>query len=203
MPVLPTERGRRTHGAIVQEAARLFRERGVGATAVHEVMRAAGLTHGGFYAHFRDKRAMLVEALDATFDEARRRLFSREERGRPWLERVTHLYLRDEHLADPGRGCAIAALGEEVARQDPALRRRFERNLRTVLAGVAERMPGREESRRRRGIAAFALWVGGVMIARAVDDPKLSAEILAACKEHLLGPVPDGDDRSLSASARR
>lgn len=187
----------RSHARIVRHAARLFRERGVGGVGVDELMSAAGLTHGAFYAHFRDKNALVSEALAAAFDQARRNLFDAfpDARGASWLALASDRYLAPEHLVSPGSGCAVPALAAELSRATPALRRTFTEQVKGIATLAEERIgasnapAGRPDDAaanprvRRRALSALATWAGAIALARAVDDPTLADEILAACRE--------------------
>lgn len=177
------ERKKRSHARVVKKASRLYRELGESALSVDAIMGAAGLTRGAFYAHFPDKDALLAEAMGAAFDEARQNLVGRDAklRGRKWLERAAHVYLSSKHVADPGSGCAVAALGSEVARAAPTVRRAFTRGVEKVLDGMEERLGDRE-----RALAVLATMIGTVVLARATDDAKLRAAALAASRRAIL-----------------
>jgi len=182
-----TEKKQRTHEKILDVAARLFRERGVEGASVDDVMANAGLTRGGFYAHFRDKSALLGAAIEVAFVEARRNLLGGDEsRGAAWLERATGRYLNRRHLESPGFGCAIPALGGEVARSERSVRSSFTRNLSVLLGEMTERLDGSQSAARKRAIATMATWVGAMTMARAVNDPALADEILATCRREIL-----------------
>src|SRR5436190_18816156 len=93
-----------TKRRVVDEAARLFRERGLAGTGIDEVMRAARLTHGGFYSHFRGKEALAADAIGAAFDEACKNLFGFDGNGKEWHVRAGKRYLARAHLDSPGTG---------------------------------------------------------------------------------------------------
>ena len=164
---------------IVEAAARLFRDDGFDGVGIDAIMKEAELTHGGFYGHFASKEALMAEAMAHALD-----------RSMAWQERLDSLpelvtgYLSDRHRADRAHGCVLAALGAEVARQSPALRK-------TVTAGVRQQLDrivsllkrGTPAARRRRAIATYAGMVGALMLARAVDDPALAREILTAARD--------------------
>jgi TetR/AcrR family transcriptional regulator, transcriptional repressor for nem operon len=164
------------HELIVKEASRLFRERGFENVTVGEVMKAAGLTHGAFYAHFASKQE-LQEAAVAYGQGVSRDLaqsYGATKKGRrAYAER----YLTVRHRDNPGSGCAMAALGPEVARSTPELRAAFERGLEEILSAKAG---DREEA-----IFQTAALLGGVVLARAVKDPRLSDEILESVRQKL------------------
>jgi TetR/AcrR family transcriptional repressor of nem operon len=173
----------RSHARVVKKASRLYRERGGEGASVDAIMAAAGLTRGTFYAHFADKDALLAEALLTAFEEARENLLGRDAslRGRKWLERAARVYLSDQHVDDPGGGCAVAALGAEVARADPKVRRAFTRGVERVLDGMTGRLGDRE-----RALGALATMIGGLVLARATEDAKLRDEALAASRRAIL-----------------
>jgi TetR/AcrR family transcriptional repressor of nem operon len=164
---------------IVEAAARLFRDDGFDSVGIDAIMKEANLTHGGFYGHFASKDALMAEAMAHALD-----------RSMAWQERLGSLselvagYLSDRHRADRANGCAVAALGADVARQSPALRR-------TVTAGVRHQIDrivsllkrGTPAARRRRALATYAGMVGALTLARAVDDPALAREILTAARD--------------------
>ncbi|MCC7535061.1 MAG: TetR/AcrR family transcriptional regulator [Deltaproteobacteria bacterium] len=185
----------RSHARIVRHAARLFREHGVGSVGVDQLMSAAGLTHGAFYAHFRDKNALVAEALASAFAQSRRNLFDSfpDERGARWLELATDRYLAPDHVESAGSGCAVPALAAELARATPALRHAFTEQIAGIISLAEERIGGADA--RARALSTMAAWVGAISVARAVDDPAFAAEILAAVRATIAGqpatPVPD------------
>jgi TetR/AcrR family transcriptional repressor of nem operon len=163
---------------ILEVAGALFRERGFDGIGVADIMKRAGLTHGGFYGHFASKDDLAAEITS--------RVLGREG----WLERLTGKpdpsvgevvtsYLSPRHRDDAGRGCLFAALGADVVRQPKSVRRAFTSGLRSRLDALKELMPGRSASaRRRKALAVMSGLVGALILSRAVDDPKLSDEIL-------------------------
>jgi TetR/AcrR family transcriptional repressor of nem operon len=176
-------RKQRSHARVVEAAARLYRERGGDGVSVDEVMGEAGLTRGGFYAHFADKNELLAEALGEAFAQSRDSLVGHDPalRGRKWLERAVHVYLSRKHVDAPGDGCAVPALAGEVARGDRKLRKAFTRGLEGVLDGMAEQLGDREQA-----TAALATLIGAVALARATDDEGLREAILQASRAAVL-----------------
>jgi TetR/AcrR family transcriptional repressor of nem operon len=166
---------------ILESAARLFRERGLEGIGVADLMRDAGLTHGGFYGHFASKdelkAAACARALSRSVDKWTQVIESEEAP----VAALAKSYLSARHRDDPGRGCAIAAIGSDVAREGPAVRHAITAGLRSLLDLLARVSPGKSRAaRRRKAVATYASLVGAIVLARAVDDAKLSDEILHA-----------------------
>ena len=165
---------------ILEIAGTLFRAHGYHGIGVADIMKRAGLTHGGFYGHFASKDDLAAE------------ITGRVLRREGWLERLTGKphpsyadlvrgYLSAEHRDDPGHGCFFAAVGSDVARQPRSVRRAFTDGVRKRLDIISSLVPGRSSAaRRRKAIATLAGLVGALVLARAVDDRSLSDEILAA-----------------------
>lgn len=174
-----------THERILTEASRLLRERGLTGTGVDKVMRAAGLTVGGFYAHFDSKEAMVSEAMGRLLATTRALLFAGldGESGPAWLRSVLRRYLSRTHRDAVGQGCGFPSVVSEVSRAGPSVRRSFEAGLLPLVDEFARKLPeGPGLTPEERALATFALCVGGLCLARAVDDPNLSERILRACR---------------------
>ena len=161
-------------------ASRRFRERGFDGVSVAEIMQEAGLTHGGFYGHFASKEALAAEAAShALLQTSNRWKATLESHGMAGLERIVDAYLSQRHRDHPGAGCAIAALGPEVARQADPVRAAFAGEIETLLAALAGFMPGASPHERRgRALALMAQLVGAIVLARALGRSPQSAEIL-------------------------
>lgn len=174
------ERAEANREKILEAAGRLFRERGYDGIGVADIMKRAGLTHGGFYGHFPSKDDLAAEMTA--------RVLGRER----WLERLTgqtnpsvgdvvRSYLTPRHRDDRGHGCLFAALGSDVARQSRSVRRAFTEGFRRRVDVVEQLMVGRSAvTKRQKALAVMAGLVGALTLARAVDDPELSNEILEA-----------------------
>ena len=172
---------------IVETAARVFREKGFDGIGVADLMKTAGLTHGGFYGHFASKEALLGEAagraLDGAGDEWRTRMAAHPDDP---LGAVVRAYLSPAHRDNPGIGCAMSALGADIARAGPAVRDAVTERARAQFALLAQAAPGDSgEERRARAIATYAAMIGAMVLARTVSDPALSEEILAAVAQSL------------------
>jgi TetR/AcrR family transcriptional repressor of nem operon len=170
---------------IVQTAAKLLRERGLG-VGLADIMAAAGLTHGGFYRHFASKEALVAEVLQLALDEKAESLVARDDlSAREALKAYVALYLSSLHVDNPGKGCPIAALGAEAARSDESAKalaagaEKLAANFAADLSGDFESDPAQA---RRRALAMLASMVGAVVVARAVGDSPLRAEVLDALR---------------------
>jgi TetR/AcrR family transcriptional repressor of nem operon len=161
---------RRTHARIIAAAGRIVRKKGLAAASVSRVMQGAGLTVGGFYAHFRSKRAMDAEVVQATLGGS----------SVPWsIDR----YLTAAHRDDAEHGCAFPAMLSEIARADEPTRMAMARAIDARARELTRRTPGRRGAARQRALATLALCVGGLALARAMRGHPASDEVLAACRK--------------------
>ena len=170
---------------IIEVAGRLFRERGLDGIGVANLMKAAGLTHGGFYGHFESKEDLEVQACARALAQSTEtwQALAAKDPAAP-LKGLLDEYLTARHRDGPGEGCIYAALAADVARQNsPALRRTFTAGLRPLIDMLVRIIPGRSRAaRRQRALACLSAMVGALILARAVDDARLSDEILAAAR---------------------
>lgn len=167
---------------ILESAGRLFREKGFDGVGVAELMKTAGLTNGAFYGHFESKDDLIAKAcervLASTFDPWSE--LPQDESGVA-LKAFLATYLSPRHAAARGEGCLFAALSGEVARQSGPARRSFTENLERRIAALMRVVrPHGGLARRERALATMSAVVGALMLARTVDDPELSAELLEA-----------------------
>ena len=186
---------------IVEAAARLYREKGLGGVGVADITRNAGLTHGGLYRHFDSKGALAREACLRAFDWTITPLDKLEVEGGPHdpaarLHALVHGYLSAEHRDHPGDGCPAAALAVDAARAGPEMSEVFAQGVESNIQRFAHAImsdgphaPGAEE--RAQTIHVLASMVGGLVLARATaaGNPALSEEILATLREQL-APEP-------------
>lgn len=183
-----------TRRRILEAAARAYREEGVDGVGIGELMQSIGLTHGGFYAHFDSKDALVAEACDSVRSPLAQRYFewAEEVGGAEGLRRMIRGYVSRQHRDDPGLGCLMPALAADASRSAPEVRASFTRSLRRLAAGVARLLPGGRrapvaEETAKDAIPDEALvlvsgMVGAVLLSRAVDDPELSDRILLAAR---------------------
>jgi TetR/AcrR family transcriptional repressor of nem operon len=174
-----------TRERIMAAAGRVFRQHGYAAAGVDAVMKEAGLTHGGFYAHFPSKAALLSAMLEQALQHYRERLVRGldDRTGVEWLRAVVRRYLSRTHRDAAEEGCAMPALISELSRAPADARHTFTQYLRIWCAEFEPKVPsGPGEDAADRALATIALSVGGLALARAVDDPALSDRILRACR---------------------
>jgi TetR/AcrR family transcriptional repressor of nem operon len=177
-----------THERIVETAARAIRRTGYNGTSVADIMKEAGLTHGGFYAHFPSREAMLAEAADRAGAESvavsmRVAATAQPEQA---LQALVRAYLSKEHVKSVEMGCPIAALGSEMPRQAPEVRRAATRRIKEMIDVVARHLPDwGQPAAHEQALVTVATSVGALLLARAVDDPKLSDALLEATLKHL------------------
>jgi TetR/AcrR family transcriptional regulator, transcriptional repressor for nem operon len=176
-----------THERIVEVAARAIRRSGYNGTGVADIMKEAGLTHGGFYAHFASREAMLAEAADRAGAEAVAVAANVAASVPPEqaLQAMMHAYLSKEHLEGTETGCPIAALGSEMPRQAPEVRRAATRRIKEMIDLVARQSPDwGQPGAHEHALVTVAAMVGTLLLARAVDDPKLSDALREAALKH-------------------
>jgi TetR/AcrR family transcriptional regulator, transcriptional repressor for nem operon len=177
-----------THDRIVDAAARAIRRSGYNGTGVADIMKDAGLTHGGFYAHFPSRQAMLAEAADRAGSEsvAMMERIAAKLPQQQALPAMLQAYLSKEHLEGIETGCAAAALGSEMPRQTPEVRRAATRRIKEMIDLVARHSPDwGQPSAHERALVTVATMVGALMLARAVDEPKLSDGLRESALRHL------------------
>ena len=178
-----------THDRIVEAAARAIRRSGYNGTGVADIMKDAGLTHGGFYAHFGSREAMLAEAADRAGAEAvvaSARIAASASPQRALLELV-RAYLSRAHVEDIERGCPVAALGSEMPRQAPEVRRAATRRIKEMIDLVARQSPDwGQPNAHERALVTVATMVGALILSRAVDDARLSDAMREAAVKHLV-----------------
>ena len=158
---------------ILQVAGELFREKGFDGIGVAEIMKAAGLTHGGFYGHFDSKDDLACEASKALVTKTKERWQDIiDESPEPLDALLTH-YLSRRNLESSN--CVFASLTQEVSRHGPNMQSTFTGGLMDLTAILEQVMPGQtEEERRRKALASLSAMMGAVILARAMDNPALA-----------------------------
>ncbi|MBU8896948.1 TetR/AcrR family transcriptional regulator [Corallococcus sp. H22C18031201] len=179
------EQKERTHRDILASAGRLLRSRGISGTSVGEVMKGAGLTVGGFYAHFDSKEHLVREAFRATFRGMWAQAVAATEGAGDRAAQYLGRYLSRAHRDHPEQGCPLPAVAGELGKGDTEFVGTLDEELRAfaeALAPLHESSP--EAPRGQRALAMIALMYGGLSLARAVQGTPLSDEILKACRAY-------------------
>jgi TetR/AcrR family transcriptional regulator, transcriptional repressor for nem operon len=173
---------------IIEAAGALFRAKGFSGIGVADIMRAADLTHGGFYGHFASKDDLVAQASRRAMARAAAnwRKTVADAPAEPFAALLKH-YLSSRHRDEPGQGCVFAALGADAARSGRIVREAFAEGLEPLIEILAKSAPGSSKAvRRRKALAAMSGLVGALLLARAVGDAKLSDELLDATRRELL-----------------
>lgn len=177
-----------THDRIVETAARAIRRAGFQGVGVADIMKEAGLTHGGFYAHFASRNALLAEALERAGQDSAARVAkgaaARHARGISALAALVEGYLSDRHLASTESGCPVAALVSEMPRQAPEVRAVAAQRVRNLIATVERALPPSAPASSAAVIAGQL--VGALQLARALGDNADGKALLAATRAAVL-----------------
>lgn len=183
----PNSRKEDTHEHILEVASRALRREGYAGVRVADVMKEAGLTHGGFYAHFPSRDALIVEALGrAGRDSAAvvaRAAEARRAKGASAFRSLVETYLSERHLASPETGCPVAALGSDMPRQSLAVREASALRVERLIEAVRSALPG---ATRSSAAVATATLVGALQLARALGDNDEGRAVLGAARAALL-----------------
>jgi len=171
-------------GAVLEAAARLFRERGLNGAGVAEVTHEAGLTHGGFYGQFPGgKDALAAEAVAAAFVGTRAfwQALAADRQPDGVLAAIVGAYLSPGHRDNPGTGCPVPALANDAARRGGLVQAAFTAGVRDLLDTLAQHIAGKTDAQRRAAaVSLLVTLAGAVLLARAVDEPSLAEEVLRA-----------------------
>jgi len=188
------EHKQETHARIVKKASVRLREKGAHGVGVADLMKEAGLTHGGFYAHFDSREALVIEAFAYAMDRSTERWRKIAEQTPPEqrLATIVDTYLTPAHRDDPGHGCAVPALSAEIARESVKTRKAFAGKLEQMIDMMADQIPDLpRKAARKQAAAALATMMGTLVLARVAGSGEFSEEILAAGREAVLGrPAP-------------
>ncbi len=177
-----------THERILDTAARVIRRAGFNGVGVADIMKEAGLTHGGFYAHFPSRDALMAEALAHAGRQSAERMAkgnaTRQARGASAFRALVEGYLSDRHLSGTENGCAVAALASEMPRQSPQVRAAAAQRVRGLISLVAGALPEGVDAGLSPAVASQM--VGALQLARALGDNAEGRALLAANRDALL-----------------
>ena len=183
------EHKQETHARIVKKASVRLREKGAHGIGVADLMKEAGLTHGGFYAHFDSRDALVIEAFNYAMERAteRWRKVAAEVPQDKRLATIVESYLTPVHRDDPGHGCAVPTLGAEIARESPKTRKAFAAKLEQMIDMMADQiLDVPRKVARKQAMATLATMMGTIVMSRIAGNGELSDEILGAGKETVL-----------------
>ena len=187
-----------THDRIVDTAARVLRDTGFQGVGVADIMKRSGLTHGGFYAHFASREALLAEALARAGQDSQARLqrsiAAAQAKGASRFRGLVESYLSERHLKSPDSGCPVAALASELPRQAGDVRAAAATRVESLISSVGATLPA-DQPAETAGLVASQL-VGALQIARTLGDNAKGRRHLAAARQFLLAqfdsPQPTG-----------
>jgi TetR/AcrR family transcriptional regulator, transcriptional repressor for nem operon len=179
-----------THARIVKRASVRLREKGAHGIGVADLMKDAGLTHGGFYAHFDSREALVIEAFAHAMDRSSERWRKLAEQTPPdqRMAAIVESYLTPAHRDDPGHGCAIPTLAAEIARESSKTRKAFAAKLEQMIDTLAAQIPDIScKAARKQAMAVIATMIGTLVMARVAGNGDFSEEILNSGREAVLG----------------
>lgn len=182
-----------THDRIVDVASRAIRRKGYGGAGVADVMKDAGLTHGGFYAHFDSREAMLAEAADRAGADGVAALARIAGAAAPdqALHALIGAYLSRAHVEQAETGCPVAALGSDLPRQSPEVRRAATRRIKELVDLIARQSPDwGQPGAHDQALVTVSTMLGALVLARAVDEPALSDAVRKAALKQLTSRPP-------------
>lgn len=181
-----------TRARIVKNAAVQLREKGAQGIGVADLMKEAGLTHGGFYAHFKSREALMIEALSYAMDRSRERWKDVVDRTPEddRFEALIRYYITPQHRDNPGHGCTMATLASEATREGPKARKMFLGQLERMIDTLAAQLPGPAKAAREQAIAALATMMGTMLMSRVAGSGDLSAQILDIGRDAALAQAP-------------
>jgi TetR/AcrR family transcriptional regulator, transcriptional repressor for nem operon len=169
------------HERILDAAGVMLRGEGLSVN-MRDIMKAAGLTHGAFYAHFDSKEDLIAESAERTLAETTGRIEAARGQTNP-LQALLKGYLSPQHRDNPSVGCTVAALGSELARQPADQRKGFSDEIASVIDQISDLLPkGDLDEARKTAIRAYAMGIGALILSRSVNDADLSDEILSVSR---------------------
>jgi TetR/AcrR family transcriptional repressor of nem operon len=195
-----------THARIVKKASVRLREKGAHGIGVADLMKDAGLTHGGFYAHFDSREALVIEAFVYAMDRSTERWRKLAEATPPdkRLATIVDSYLTAAHRDDPGHGCALPTLGAEIARESPKTRKAFAAKLDQMIELLAAQVPDvPRKAARKRALATLATMMGTLVLARIAGNSDFSDEILGAGRDAVLDRASPPKRAAKKSSAKK
>ena len=177
-----------TRAKVVKAAAAAVRAKGPDGVGVAEIMKEVGLTHGGFYAHFPSKEALVAAAVGEAFDQGRRRFgrITADKAGLDAFATFLDSYVSMEHRAHPERGCPIATIASDLPRQGAPVREAFDAGVKGLIGRIAAWLPG-DDAQEREDLAGslVAEMAGAVSLSRAVSDEAMARRFLEQSRKRI------------------
>lgn len=173
------------HAEIISQTSKMLRQRGIVGTSLADLMAAVGLTHGGFYKHFNSKDTLVAQATEKIFAEINSQFEerSRSEGPKAALKAYVDQYLSLAHIKSPELGCAIPSFAPDISREQASIRGVFTAGLKTTITLITDGLSSPAAERQGKALELMALLAGAVSMARATNDQKLSAEIIASARK--------------------
>lgn len=171
-----------THERILQIAAKRFCERGIEGVSIADLMKEAGLTHGGFYKHFGSREELVAEALGVALERSKKTAPEADAS----FAGLIRAYLSEQHRDAVGSGCAVGALINDMGRAEGDARALYTAQLRENLESLAQRLKTSTCSGQAEAMVAYSAMIGALSLSRAIDDPALSRAVLVNVRDYLL-----------------
>ncbi|HCF3084930.1 TPA: TetR/AcrR family transcriptional regulator [Pseudomonas aeruginosa] len=171
-----------THERILSLAAERFCELGIDGLSIANLMKEAGLTHGGFYKHFESRDQLVTEALEVAFQRSE----DPERTYKATFDTLVGEYLSPEHRDAVGTGCAVGALVSDIGRVEGEARELYTRKLKANIKGISALLGPAKSAKRAEAIVVFSAMIGALGLSRAVADDELSQEILSTVQTFLV-----------------
>jgi TetR/AcrR family transcriptional regulator, transcriptional repressor for nem operon len=181
------EQAEANHELIIEMAGQLFKERGFDGVGVADLMKGAGLTHGGFYGHFKSKDDLVARASERALDRSAAFWSTLLDSSDKPFSEVISRYLDERQLKEPAVSCMFAAVGSDASRRGRDVRKAFTNGIIKLTSLIGKMLPSKSKAKERdRALAVFSQMVGALVLARSVDDPQLAKSILRASKTDLI-----------------
>jgi TetR/AcrR family transcriptional regulator, transcriptional repressor for nem operon len=200
------EHKQETHERIVKRAAVRLREKGAHGIGVADLMKEAGLTHGGFYAHFDSREVLVIEAMEHIMARSTERWRKLGEQApvEKRLATIVDSYLTPAHRDDPGHGCAVPTLGADIARESSKTRKAFAAKLEEMVDMLASFVPDASPKvARKQAMAAVGTMMGTLVMARIAGNGEFSDEILAAGREAIMNRTAPAKPAAKKSAVKR